>query len=137
MLAISSQPHLSAHLDLEDPRTSLTAKKAFFRIVELWGVSNEHARLLLGHPSRTTFFAWKKGEGGNLPRDTFERISDVIGIYKALQVLFADAAQADAWVSKPNAAFGGRSALDRMIAGNMSDLHAVRAYLDHVRGGGS
>lgn len=133
MLAISSRPRL----DLDDPRTSSTAKKAFFRIAELWGLSNDHARVLLGVPSRTTFFAWKKGEGGTLPRDVLERISYVIGIYKALQILFSDPAQADAWMSKPNAAFGGRSALERMVAGNVGDLHAVRAYLDHVRGGGS
>jgi hypothetical protein len=124
-------------LDLDDPRASAAAKKAFFRIMQLWKVTNDDAQTLLGSPSRSTFFSWKKGEGGNLPRDAFERVSYVLGIYKALQLLFTDAAQADAWVSKPNEAFGGRSALARMTAGNVSDLHAVRAYLDYVRGGGS
>jgi hypothetical protein len=123
--------------DLADPRASAAAKKAFFRVMDLWSVTNEQAQVLLGSPSRSTFFGWKKGDGGNLPRDTFERIGYVIGIYKALQILFSDEGQADAWVSKPNEAFGGRSALDRMTAGNVGDLHAVRAYLDHVRGGGS
>jgi hypothetical protein len=122
---------------LDDPRASAVAKKTFFRIMERWGVTNEQAQMLLGSPSRSTFYAWKKGEGGNLSRDVFERISYVIGIYKALQILFADEARADAWVSKPNDAFGGSSALDRMTAGNISDLHAVRAYLDYARGGGS
>ena len=124
-------------LDLGDPRASAAAKKAFFRIMDLWQVPNEQAQALLGAPSRSTYFSWKKGEGGNLPRDAFERVSYLLGIYKALQLLFTDEAQADAWVRKPNDAFGGRSALERMAAGNMSDLHAVRAYLDYVRGGGS
>ncbi len=62
-------------------------------------------RSFSGSPSRSTFYSWKKGAGGNLSRDAFERVSYVIGIYKALQILFADKAQADAWVSKPNAAF--------------------------------
>jgi hypothetical protein len=124
-------------IDLADPRTSAVAKKTFFRVMDLWGATNEQAQVLLGSPSRSTFFAWKKGEGGALSRDAFERISYVLGIYKALQILFADEARADAWVSKPNEAFGGSSALDRMVAGNISDLHAVRAYLDHARGGGS
>ncbi len=124
-------------VDLTDPRTSAIAKKTFFRVMDLWGATNEQAQVLLGSPSRSTFFGWKKGEGGTLSRDAFERISYVLGIYKALQILFADEARADAWVSKSNEAFGGRSALDRMAAGNISDLHAVRAYLDHVRGGGS
>jgi len=124
-------------VDLDDPRASAVAKQAFFRIMDLWGVSNEQAQSLLGGPSRSTFFSWKKGEGGNLSRDAFERISYVLGIYKALQILFHDDARADAWISKPNEAFGGGSALDRMLGGNISDLHAVRSYLDHVRGGGS
>jgi len=124
-------------VNLDDPATSAAAKKAFFRVMEAWGVTNEQAQVLLGGPSRSTFFSWKKSEGGSLPRDAFERISYVLGVYKALQILFADRAQADAWVSKPNQAFGGQSALGRMTAGNVSDLHAVRAYLVHARGGGS
>lgn len=126
----------NVQVKLDDPRASSVAKHAFFRVMDLWGITNEDAQVLLGSPGRSTFFAWKKGQGGSLPRDTFERISYVLGIYKALQILFDDPAQADAWVSKANDAFGGRSALERMVAGNISDLHTVRAYLDYVRGGG-
>ena len=116
-------------------RTSAVAKRGFFRIAELWGMTADQMRVILGAPGRSTFYNWKKGEGGLLPRDTLERISYVLGIYKGLQVLFPDAHQADAWISKPNQAFGGRSALDRMLAGNVADLQAVRAYVDYVRGG--
>jgi hypothetical protein len=75
---------------------------------------------------------------GGLPRDTLERLSNLLGIYKSLQILLPDAAAADAWVRQPNSAapFGGRSALERMLAGNVSDLNLVRRYLDGVRGGG-
>jgi uncharacterized protein (DUF2384 family) len=134
-MGLKSDP--AKHLDLDDPRASAVAKKTFFRIMERWEATNEQAQILLGSPSRSTFYSWKKGEGGNLSRDAFERVSYVIGIYKALQILFTEEARADAWLSKPNAAFGGRSALDRMLAGNISDLYAVRAYLDYARGGGS
>ena len=132
-------PHANQgrRFDLDDPRASAVAKKAFFRIMGRWGATNDQVQVLLGSPSRSTFFSWKKGEGGNLSRDAFERVSYVIGIYKALQILFTDEAQADAWVSRANDAFGGQSALDRMIAGNIGDLHAVRAYLDYARGGGA
>lgn len=116
-------------------RTSAVAKRGFFRIAELWGMTVDQMRVVLGAPSRSTFYNWKKGEGGLLPRDTLERISYVLGIYKGLQVLFPDAHQADAWVGKPNQAFGGRSALERMLAGNVADLQAVRSYVDYVRGG--
>ena len=45
--------------------------------------------------------------------------------------------RADAWLRKPNDAplFGGRTALDRMLAGQVSDLFVVRQYLDAQRGG--
>ena len=130
-------PRGTGRLDLADPRASQVAKRAFFRIAELWQVDTEQARTLLGAPSRSTFFGWKKGEGGALPRDALERVSYLLGIYKDLQVLFSDPGQADTWINKPNQAFGGQSALQRMLAGNVADLHAVRAYLDYVRGGRS
>ena len=61
---------------------------------------------------------------------------EIAGIYKALQILFTDARNADEWISRPNTAgpFGCRSALDRMLSGNVSDLFVVRQYLDAQRG---
>jgi hypothetical protein len=113
--------------------------RAFVRIAQAWGLSVEEQLVLLGQPPRSTFFAWRKQpEKAALSRDTLERLSNVLGIYKSLQILLPDDSAADAWVRKPNAAvpFGGRSALDRMLAGNVSDLNFVRRYLDGVRGGG-
>jgi Protein of unknown function (DUF2384) len=125
----------SGGLDLSDAHVSRAAKQAFFQIIARWNVSNEEARTLLGAPTKTTFFNWKKSEGGLLSRDVIERVSYVLGIYKALHILFQDSTQADQWIRKPNDAFAGQSALARMLAGNVSDLHQVRSYLDHVRGG--
>lgn len=113
--------------------------RAFARIAEQWGLSVDEQLKLLGSPPRSTYFAWRKHpDKAVLSRDTLERLSYLLGIYKALQILLPDPAAADAWVRRPNAAplFAGRSALDRMLAGNVSDLSAVRQYLDAVRGGG-
>jgi hypothetical protein len=113
--------------------------RAFGRIAEAWGLSVDEQLRLLGQPPRSTFFAWRKQpEKAALPRDTLERLSNLLGIYKSLQILLPDAAAADAWVRQPNSAppFGGGSALDRMLAGNVGDLNLVRRYLDGVRGGG-
>ena len=113
--------------------------RAFARIAEAWGLSVEEQIRLLGEPPRSTFFAWRKHpEKANLSRDTLERLSNLLGIWKSLQILLPDAAAADAWVRKPNAAplFGGRSALQHMLGGNVADLNLVRRYLDGVRGGG-
>ena len=110
--------------------------RAFFQIVEKWGLTTDQARCLLGSPGRTTYFRWKRGQPGPLPADTLERISYVLGIYKNLHLIFADQRQADTWVKRPNAAtiFGGNCALDRMLAGQVSDLYAVRQYLGGQRG---
>lgn len=113
--------------------------RAFGRIALAWGLSVDEQLALLGQPPRSTFFAWRKApERAALPRDTLERLSNILGIYKALQILLPDAAAADAWPRQPNAApaFGGGTALARMLAGNVADLNLVRRYLDGVRGGG-
>jgi hypothetical protein len=110
--------------------------KAFFRIMDAWCVDNESARILLGEPSRATFYLWKKGEVRGAPHDTVRRVSYVLGIYKALHLLFRAPGQADAWVKHPNTLLGGQSALERMCAGDVTDLAAVRALLDAARGGG-
>ncbi len=113
--------------------------RAYAGLAAAWGLSVDEQLALLGEPPRSTYFAWRKLPAqARLPRDTLERLSNLLGIYKSLQILFPVPEVADAWVRKPNAAppFGGRSALQRMLAGNVSDLNAVRRYLDGVRGGG-
>jgi len=133
-------PALTARHEAARPeRMAAAGLRAFARIAEAWGLSVDEQLRLLGQPPRSTFFAWRKApEKASLPRDTLERLSNLLGIYKSLQVLLPDAAAADAWVRQPNGAppFGGKSALDRMLAGNVSDLNFVRRYLDGVRGGG-
>ena len=117
-------------------RRNLTgpALRTFFNIAEAWGLREQEQMRLLGLDSRSTFHSWKRGSVASIPKDAMERISYVLGIYKALQVLLPQSA--DQWVRKPNDAplFGGRPALDRMASGNVADLFVVRQYLDGQRG---
>ncbi len=117
---------------------SAAGLRAFFRIASDWDLSAEEQIILLGSPGRSTFFKWKQSpQTARLGRDTLERLSLLLGIYKALQILLPQPTSADTWIKRPNSAppFGGRRALDRMLAGNVSDLVAVRQYLDAMRGG--
>jgi hypothetical protein len=116
---------------------SSPALRTFFRIADLWNLSVEEQMALLGVTARSTFFKWKKDPNIVLPKDTLERISYILGIYKALQILLPSEKAADEWVKRPNTAalFGGRSALDRMLSGQVADLFVVRQYLDAQRGG--
>lgn len=117
-------------------RKSLTgpALRTFFRIAEAWGLNEVEQLRLLGLDSRSTLQNWKRGAVAAIPKDALERISYILGIYKGLQILLPQTA--DAWVRKPNKAslFGGRSALDRMTSGNVADLYLVRRYIDGQRG---
>jgi antitoxin Xre/MbcA/ParS-like protein len=131
-------PDTSPRPAFSPERLAGPALRTFFAIADAWRLSNEESMRLLGDPPRSTFYEWKRAGDGRLTRDTLERISYVLGIYKALQILLPDAAAADGWIRKPNTAplFGGRSALDRLLSGNVGDLFVVRQYLDAVRGGG-
>lgn len=110
---------------------------AFFKICELWGLQEEEKRILLGSPPKRTYFSWKQNRDGNLPHDTLERISYILGIFQALQILLPNPKVADNWVKHSNDAplFKGQSALDRMLSGHVADLYVVRQYLDAQRGG--
>jgi hypothetical protein len=110
--------------------------RAFANIAEAWGLTVADQLKLLGIASRSTFFKWRRETSPRLPRDTLERLSYVLGIYKSLQILLPDPKAADEWVRKPNQAplFGGRSALERMLSGQVADLYVVREYLDAERG---
>lgn len=129
-------PHVSTP-DLTAEQIAQAGLRTFFRIAALWDLSVEEQLKLLGGPARSTYFKWKKDGADSLPHDVLERISYVLGIYKALQVLLPDESAADAWVRRPNEAapLGGRSALERMLSGNVADLYEVRRYLDAERGG--
>ena len=123
--------------EFDRKRLSGPALRTFFRIADLWSLSVEEQMTLLGLTARSTFFKWKKEQVTVLPKDTLERISYILGVYKALQILLPDDRAADEWVRRPNAAlpFGGRSALDRMLSGQVADIFVVRQYLDAQRGG--
>ncbi len=119
------------------PQVDSAGLRTFFRIAERWSLTCEEQSILLGGPSRATLLRWRKEPGSStVGSDAIVRLSYVIGIYKALHVLFADDAQADAWLRRPNDAplFAGTAALDRMLRGQVSDLQVVRNYLDGVVG---
>ncbi len=110
------------------------ALRTFFSIADAWHLSENEQMRILGLDSRSTLQNWKRGAVSVIPKDALERISYVMGIYKGLQTLLPQTA--DEWVRKPNKAqlFGGKSALERMVSGNVADLYVVRQYVDGQRG---
>lgn len=111
--------------------------EAVLRACKLWKLSTAQECQLFG-VERQTLWRWSKTPPAltSLPGHTVERISYVLGIFKALQILLPDPALADDWIHRPNSAapFNGQRPLDRMLAGNTADLYVVRRYLDGERG---
>ena len=115
------------------------AVRAFFNLAGAWKLSAEEQRALLGWPAESTFYKYKAGQPGTLAFDMLMRISLVLGIYKALHILYPEPELADRWVRLPNGnpLFGGGTALEFMTANGMDGLYAVRRLLDARRGGWS
>lgn len=103
-------------------------------LFKVWNLSDAEACTLLGGMSSRTWARWKDGNIGRIDRDLRMRMAHLMGIHKGLRYLFKDPARGYAWLRKPNSAFGGRSALDLMLRGDMSDLSELRGWIDVERG---
>ncbi|MFA5983692.1 MAG: MbcA/ParS/Xre antitoxin family protein [Methylococcaceae bacterium] len=122
---------------LLDSNGSRAALQTFFNIAQVWQLNVDEAMALLGLDSRSTYFKWKKQpETAKLSLDKLERLSYIFGIYKALQILLPNVDAADNWIKQANTAapFQGKSALERMLSGQVADLFVVKQYLDAQRG---
>ncbi|HEX8611139.1 MAG TPA: MbcA/ParS/Xre antitoxin family protein [Telluria sp.] len=120
----------------ERERLSKSALKGFFALMTAWKLRDEDARELLGGMSSSTFYEWKKNPDRILEVDRITRISYLLGIYKALHILYGDKL-ADEWITLPNSnpIFAGRTPLSQMLAGGLLSMQTVRKLLDARRGG--
>ena len=111
---------------------------AIFNIFRIWRLTGAQQMTLLGLTNEKTLYNWKsKPEKAKLTRDLLERTSYILGIYKSLQILLPDEALTDQWLATPNdnPLFNGTAPLDRLLAGQVTDLAVVRNFLDAERGG--
>lgn len=107
--------------------------RAVVNLFGKWGINDEQAAILLDLPIRT-YRRWKAGDRGRIDRDGKARLSNLMGIHKALRIIFQEPQRGYAWIKTPNDAFGGRPALAIMLGGELTDLMRVRRYLDAERG---
>lgn len=118
-------------------RLSPAALRAFFNIMDRWGVRDEDARQLLGGVTNGPYYEMKKNASDRvLDSDKLLRISYLIGIFKDLHILH-NQTLADEWVRLPNTnrIFGGASPLAYMVKGGMPAIQTVRRLLDARAGG--
>lgn len=110
-------------------------QRAVGAIFARWGVGDGEAAVILGGISPKTFRRWREGAYGRVNRDLADRLSLVLGMHKALRIIFREPAQGYAWMRRANAQLGGRAPVDLLKDGGMGDLERLRRYLDSVRGG--
>ena len=120
----------------ERERLSRSATRAFFNIMATWEARDEDARRLLGGVSNGPFYEMKRDPDKVLDADRLTRISLLVGIFKALNILYSEKL-ADAWPGLPNAnrIFAGATPLDYMARGGLAAMTNVRRLLDARRGG--
>ena len=108
-------------------------QRAFVNLAARWQITDDQAAVLMGDISVRTFRRWKAGDLGRAGVDTAARLSNLMGIHKALRLLFKEPARGYGWIKRPNDAFGGSSALEVMLGGQLTDIMRVRRYLDAMR----
>lgn len=120
----------------ERERLSATALKAYRRLVGQWDLTGQQAAALLGVSLSTWERLKPDAAEKSLTQDQMTRISALVGIYKALHLLFADG-MADRWIQLANTGplFDRRTPIAAMIEGGIPHMLEVRRYLDAVRGG--
>jgi hypothetical protein len=120
----------------ERQRLSTSAVQAFFNIMDRWSVRDEQARALLGGLSNGPFYKWKREPPALVDADVLTRISYLVGIFKALNILYGESL-ADEWVRLPNTnrLFAGVTPLAFMARGGIPAMQTVRRLLDARRGG--
>ena len=127
-------------IDLSDraerDRLSPAAIRAFFNIMVRWKIRDEAAGQLLGGMSDAAFYALKKGGDRVLDEDRLRRISYLVGIFKALNIIHGEVL-ADKWMQLPNKnrIFGGMTPKDYLIHGGIPAFATVRKLLEARRSG--
>jgi uncharacterized protein (DUF2384 family) len=110
------------------------AIRTFERIADRWKLTGVERERVLGMTHSKYHRIKAQPDEAALSPDTLERVSHVLGIFKALQVLFPDAPRADAWIDRPSRRLGGQTARSRLTSGRFTDLVDLRRYLDAARG---
>ena len=123
-------------IDLRERKSREKLAKLVAALLEHWQLSPADQAALLGlsAQSRSTVARYRRGEPLGDSADLIARAGHLLGIHKALRILFPqDPDLAYRWVATPNRRFDGRAPLEVMKQG-FEGLLAVRRYLDFERG---
>jgi hypothetical protein len=118
---------------LNDAEAAATFR-AVVRLLDHWEITDDQAAILL-NLAVPIYRHWRAEKPGWIDPDGKARLATLLAIHAALKTVFRDPQRTYDWIKAPNAAFGGRSALDIMLEGKTTDLVQIRQYLDAERSG--
>jgi len=117
-------------LQWHDPAEDVTDDarvRVFGRLADAWRLSVAQRAALLDSNHRT-YHRWKRDpQVARLSADQRTRIAYLVRIYVDLHAIFGDGGDANAWVHRPNAAYGGEPPLSELVDGGMAELLRVAA----------
>ena len=129
--AIETQPENAAPITDKEAAADGRAVVNLFRH---WKLTDAEARKLLGDMPSKTWARWKTGDVGQPSQDIQLRLGTLLGIHTALRCIYSEPEHGYEWIRTPKKAFCGKSALDVMKSGKITDLAQTRNYLDGERG---
>lgn len=122
----------------EHDRERLTpaALEGIRNLAGAWRLTTEEAAALLGVSTTTWDRIRRKGWHQTLSQDQLTRVSALIGVFKGLNLLFADD-MADRWPRLRNSGplFENRDPVETMARDGIPIMLEVRRYIDGLRGG--
>lgn len=128
-------PKPEVDLHSRDSRERLA--RMLVELFDHWEVTAADQAVLLGlsTQSRSTLARYRRGEPLADNVDLLARAGHLLGIHKALRILFPhDRDLAYRWVRAPNRRFGGATPVELMKRHGYEGILAVRRYLDFERG---
>jgi len=131
------QPTPVPETDLHSRGSRERLARMVVQLLERWGLSAVDQATLLGLSanSRSSVARYRRGEPLADSPDLLARAGHLLGIHKALRVIFPhDLDLSCRWVSAPNRRFGGEAPLAIMRRHGYEGILAVRRYLDFERG---
>lgn len=129
------------YTDLRSPTRNrderVVLARAIIKLFELWQLSAADQLMLLGlnESNRIALQRYAKGEALAANRDLLERVGHLLGIHKALKLLYPHNPEiANGWMSSANTLFDSATPLAIARIFGFGGLLMVRGTLDRMRG---
>ena len=123
--------------DLHSRKARTGLAKMVMRLFDHWAIATTDQAALLGlsQGSRSTLSRYRNGEPFADNRDLLDRAGHLLGIHKALRIIFPQNRNlVYQWVTTSNRRFSGKTPLEIMRDEGFLGLVMVRRYLDFERG---